>query len=288
MFRGLIFSLAVFGFAYAQTTPKVESASEKGPGPADYRIVERTNSGQPTRTYLQQPAGRYISIWHDIPMFADSTNKLYNMVVEVPRGEMDKQEVDLAAPMNPITEKTTLESNTDPIDYIHNYGILPQTWLNGSETEEASGILGNNKPLHIVEISDQIHRIGAVVRVKILGALGIKDGDLIDYKLLGVDASSQIFSQLNTLEDVEKLFPDLLGATRGFFRYYKYPSISDIAFDGKYKDAMDTEKIITNAHDAWDKLIKAPEMPAGLNTASHVPGAAFQADDAEWTRLATN
>jgi inorganic pyrophosphatase len=285
MFRALVFSFVV-AVAFAQTTQKVEPAPGQSPNPADYRIVVRAAAGQPERVYLQQPAGRYISTWHDIPMFADRENKLYNMVVEVPRGEMDKQEVDLTAPMNPITEKASVDADTDPIDYIHSYGIMPQTWLNGSENDATSGILGSNKPLHVVEISDQIHRVGAVVRVKILGALGIVDGDMIDYKLIGVDSSSPIAAQLNSLDDVDKMFPDLIAATRGFFRYYKYPSISDIAFNGDYKDAAATEKIIDDANQDWNALIRLPEMPAGFNTACHVEGATFQADDAQWVQLA--
>jgi len=254
--------------------------------PDEYITVEKMQQGG-ERYYLQQPAGRYISIWHDIPLFADQQNNIYNMVVEVPRGGIDSVEINLALPMNPIMDKIDgAQSDDEPIDHIHNYGSIPQTFLNSSDIESFSQLHGNNKPLKVVEIGENFYQVGAVIQVKILGALGVIDGESIDYKLVAVDVSSSLAQSVNNFDDLEKQFPDLLGATRGFFRYYKYPLISDIAFNGQFQDSSFAEKIIDEAHQSWDRLIKLPNMPQGFSTDCHVEGAAFPADDAEWAKIA--
>lgn len=79
MFRILCLFVAL-AFAYGQTTEGQSS---------EYQIVDRTN---PDRVYLKKD-GEYISLWHDIPMFADQANKIYNMMVEIPRGFPDFEEV---------------------------------------------------------------------------------------------------------------------------------------------------------------------------------------------------
>jgi inorganic pyrophosphatase len=293
MFKSFFFTFAIFGIAYGQfeTTEMFETTTSQdqlvSSKPDEYVTIEKMQQGG-ERYYLQQPAGRYISIWHDIPLFADQQNNIYNMVVEVPRGEIDSLEANLALPMNPIMEKIdNAQSEDEPIDHIHNYGFIPQTFLNSSEIESVSQLHGNNKPIKVVEIGDNFYQVGAVIQVKILGALGVIDGESIDYKLVGVDVRSSLAQAVNDLDDLEKRFPDLLGATRGFFRYYKYPLISDIAFNGQYQDSSFAEKIIDEAHQSWNQLIRLPTMPQGFSTDCHVEGAAFPADDAEWFKIAS-
>lgn len=38
--------------------------------------------------------GNSISPWHDVPLTADPTDLIFNMVVEIPRGTKEKLEVD--------------------------------------------------------------------------------------------------------------------------------------------------------------------------------------------------
>ena len=44
------------------------------------------------------------SPFHDIPAYADTENKIYNMVVEVPRWTNAKMEIATAEKMNPIKQ----------------------------------------------------------------------------------------------------------------------------------------------------------------------------------------
>jgi len=241
------------------------------------------------RTYLKDDKS-YLSYWHDAPLFFDENEKTINMIVEIPRGQGMKIESRLDEPMNPL--EVVLDEHDEPIDehvdYIHHFGLIPQTFADSAILDTLSGLTDNDRPLAVVEISDSMHDVGDVVPVKVLGALGvIDDGKLIEYKIIAIDIHSQFAQDINTLEDVEKHFPDLLSATRGFFRYYRYPEkLYDIAFSGEYKDAKVAMDVITEKHDQWYSLIKNDNPPAGLNIETHEPEAARPADDEQWKSIA--
>jgi len=212
------------------------------------------------------------------------------MVVEIPRGEGMKIEARLDKPMSPI--EAVLDQNDESVDehvdYIHHFGLLPQTFADSAVLDSLSGLTDNDRPLAVVEISDSMHDIGDVVPVKVLGVLGvIEDGKTIEYKVIAIDTNSQFASDINNLEDVEKHFPDLLSATRGFFRYYRYPEkLYDIAFKGEFKDTKAAMELITEKHEQWNELIKNDNPPKDLNIENHQKDAAQPADDEEWRSIA--
>lgn len=73
-----------------------------------------------------------ISPMHDIPLFADETNKILHMVVEIPRWTNAKMEITLNETLNPIKQdvkkgKIRFVANCFPHHgYIWNYGAFPQ------------------------------------------------------------------------------------------------------------------------------------------------------------------
>jgi hypothetical protein len=48
----------------------------------DFQLSFTTDNGSP------------ISPWHDIPLMADSTERIFHMIVEIPRGSHPKMEVE--------------------------------------------------------------------------------------------------------------------------------------------------------------------------------------------------
>uniref|UniRef100_A0A8C5SPJ5 inorganic diphosphatase n=1 Tax=Laticauda laticaudata TaxID=8630 RepID=A0A8C5SPJ5_LATLA len=99
------------------------------------------------RLYFKNSKGKYISPFHDIPLFADlnedeevlakrSKNNgneiVFNMIVEVPRWTNAKMEIATKEPLNPIKQdvkkgKLRYIANIFPHKgYIWNYGALPQ------------------------------------------------------------------------------------------------------------------------------------------------------------------
>merc|ERR1712113_690833 len=84
--------------------------------------------------------GQVISPFHDIP--CNAGDKIYNMVVEVPRWTNAKMEIATKEKMNPIKQdvkKGALRyvANVYPQrGYPWNYGCIPQTWENPKHIDE--------------------------------------------------------------------------------------------------------------------------------------------------------
>ena len=129
---------------------------------------------------------------HDIPLYADESNKVFHMVVEVPRWTNAKMEINLKESLNPIKQdvkkgKIRFVANCFPHHgYIWNYGALPQvqksnknarardcsddvinfplrfdndefqTWENPEVLDEATGFKGDNDPIDVLEIGYRV------------------------------------------------------------------------------------------------------------------------------------
>jgi hypothetical protein len=83
------------------------------------------------RVYIEQN-GSVVSPFHDIPLFADQNNGIFNMIVEVPRWTNAKMEICKEEPFNPIKQdikkgRLRFVRNCFPHHgYIWNYGAFPQ------------------------------------------------------------------------------------------------------------------------------------------------------------------
>ncbi|KAI8424509.1 hypothetical protein MSG28_002972 [Choristoneura fumiferana] len=217
----------------------------------DYRVFFRDESGP-------------ISPLHDIPLWANKSERLVNMVVEVPRWSNAKMELSLSEPLNPIKQdvkKGALRfvANVFPHHgYIWNYGALPQTWENPHHVDPATQARGDNDPIDVLEIGSRVAARGDVVSVKILGTLALIDEGETDWKLIAIDSRDALAPSLNDIADVETVFPGLLKATVEWFRLYKVPDgkpQNQFAFDGEAKDKEFAYKVIDEVHEFWRDLI---------------------------------
>ncbi|KAJ2324899.1 Inorganic pyrophosphatase, partial [Coemansia sp. RSA 2673] len=136
--------------------------------------------GQPDtldyRVFIEKD-GKPISAFHDIPLFANEANKIYNMVVEIPRWTNAKMEISKEDSLNPIKQDTKKGKlryvrNAFPHHgYIWNYGALPQTWEDPSQTNSDTKCVGDNDPIDVCEIGEAVGYTGQVKQVKILGVM---------------------------------------------------------------------------------------------------------------------
>lgn len=228
-------------------------AVEKGtPNSTNYRLFFKNN------------AGNIVSPLHDIPLYANDSKNVYNMVVEVPRWTNAKMEISLADQMNPIKQdikkgKLRYVANCFPHHgYIWNYGALPQTWENPEHLDPSTGCKGDNDPIDVLEIGYRIAKRGEVVQVKILGTVALIDEGETDWKLITIDVNDPVADQLNDIGDVEKVFPGLLKATIEWFKIYKIPDgkpENQFAFNGEAKNAAYATNIVNETHNFWKALI---------------------------------
>jgi nucleosome-remodeling factor subunit len=260
-------------------------------GDSLYQIVERGSLySLDYRIFIKGPNG-FVSPWHDIPLFADESKKIYNMVVEIPRWTNAKMEMATKEPLTPIKqdEKKGLPRFVNNIfphrGYIWNYGALPQTWEDPNHQDSNTNAKGDNDPIDVIEIGSAIHNRGAVVQVKILGTLALLDEGETDWKLVAISTMDALSDKINSIADVEEHFPGILKATEEWFRVYKIPTgkpANEIAFNGEFKDADFANQIIAETHEFWKSLIK--ETSPKLNTETHFEGAAHVANDEEWNK----
>ncbi|XP_016140819.1 inorganic pyrophosphatase-like isoform X2 [Sinocyclocheilus grahami] len=205
------------------------------------------------RVYLKTSDGKYISPFHDIPLYvADEqecgvppkkfkTNEiLFNMVVEVPRWSNAKMEIATKEPLNPIKQdvkkgKLRYVANIFPHKgYIWNYGALPQVCVTGQ-----------------------------VIQVKVLGILALIDEGETDWKVIAINKEDPDASSLNSVEDVRKIKPGHLEATVDWFKKYKVPDgkpENQFAFNGQFKDKDFAIEVIKSTHSYWKALVMRKKM----------------------------
>jgi len=215
------------------------------------------------RVYLTQ-SSRTISTFHDLPLFANESKTILNMIVEVPRWTNAKMEISKTEPFNPILQDTKkgklrFVRNCFPHHgYIHNYGAFPQTWEDPNTTHPETKAKGDNDPLDVCEIGEAVGFTGQVKQVKVLGIMALLDEGETDWKVIVVDVNDPLAAKLNDIEDVERHLPGLIRATNEWFRIYKIPDgkpENQFAFSGEAKNKKYAIEIIHECHEHWKRLI---------------------------------
>ncbi len=194
------------------------------------------------------------SFWHDIDYI--NPDGTYNMVVEIPRGEIAKLEMSKET-FNPIKQDVKKNKITgEPYLRFYkltpnfNYGFLPRTWEN-NKVKTFGDYFGDNDPLDLVEISGKKFYTGQIVKVNILGSFCLIDQGEIDWKILVIDSTDEKATE-NTL------CKDKLKEIQNWFKIYK-------TFEGKKEniildndrifDRHETKKIIEENHKFYNELI---------------------------------
>lgn len=240
------------------------SVEERGrPNTQDYRL------------YFKNTAeGKYISPFHDIPIYADEAQNIFHAVIEVPRWTNAKMEIATKDPMNPIKQdmkngKLRYVSNLFPHKgYIWNYGAIPQTWEDPNHKDADTGCVGDNDPIDICDIGNKVCSYGEVIRVKVLGTLALIDEGETDWKVIVINTEDPEANELNDIEDVRRLKPGYLEATLDWFKEYKVPDgkpENQFAFDGEFKNRDFAIKTIKSTHNYWKALITKQANGGELN-----------------------
>jgi inorganic pyrophosphatase len=93
-----------------------------------------------------------------------------------------------------------------------------QTWEDPNVTHPETKAKGDNDPLDVCEIGEQVGYTGQVKQVKVLGIMALLDEGETDWKVIVVDVTDPLASKLNDIEDVERHLPGLIRATNEWFR----------------------------------------------------------------------
>lgn len=223
------------------------------PNTLDYRVyLENTKTGLPA------------SPFHDVPLFADESKTILNMIVEIPRWTNAKVEISKEENFNAFKQDTKkgklrFVRNCFPHKgYIWNYGAFPQTWEDPHHTHPDTKAKGDNDPLDVCEIGEQVGYTGQIKQVKVLGVMALLDEGETDWKVIVIDINDPLASKLNDIEDVERHLPGLIRATNEWFRIYKIPDgkpENQFAFSGEAKNRKYATEIVHECNEAWKRLI---------------------------------
>ncbi|KII70899.1 Inorganic pyrophosphatase [Thelohanellus kitauei] len=225
---------------------------------------------------------RYVSPFHDIPLFSDVHAQILNMVVEIPRWSNAKFEINTKAKLNPIKqdvkkEKPRYVDNFFPYHgYPWNYGALPQTWEDPELVDPYTNCKGDNDPIDIIEIGSKLASTGDVLKVKVIGCIALIDEGETDWKIISINAQDPNAIRINCLNSMNEVFPGLLENTIRWFRNYKISSGSGpnaFAFEPDFvRDSMFALNVIKSGHEAWKKLVSTNDTPlsiaSGMDTGS--------------------
>uniref|UniRef100_A0A8D8XS10 Inorganic pyrophosphatase n=2 Tax=Cacopsylla melanoneura TaxID=428564 RepID=A0A8D8XS10_9HEMI len=264
---------------------KIETVEKGIPNTADFRLFFKSENG-------------FISPFHDIPLYSNVQDKIFNMVVEIPRWTNAKMEINTGEALNPIKQdikKGNLRyvANVFPHHgYIWNYGAFPQTWENPNEIDSHTGQKGDGDPIDVLEIGERIAKRGEIIQVKALGVIGLIDEGETDWKIIAINVNDPNAAKLNDIADVETHFPGYLKATTEWFKSYKIPDgkpENTLALNGEAKNREFAHKVIAETNAQWTSLIQGQVQASGvsiLNT--RVEGSAnkvsFQDAEAELSK----
>jgi len=224
------------------------TATTGEPKSLDYRVQFHYNdNGQ-----LKQ-----ISPWHDIPLF--SPDGFVHMLTEIPKFSRAKFEIATGEPFNPIKQDTKNGKLREYKygDMCFNYGAFPQTWEDPSHTSTDTGFVGDNDPIDAMEIGYKMLRTGSVTKVKVLGCLAMIDDGETDWKVVCIAADDPLASQLNDIDDVERVLPGYVSVMREWLRNYKTVDgkpENQFALEEKALSKEYTMGVINETHQFWKAL----------------------------------
>jgi hypothetical protein len=98
---------------------------------------------------------------------------------------------------------------------------LSQTWEDPNQSHVETKAKGDNDPLDVCEIGEQVGYTGQVKQVKVLGIMALLDEGETDWKVIVVDVLDPLAPKLNDIEDIERHLPGLIRATNEWFRYFR-------------------------------------------------------------------
>src|SRR4030043_2226513 len=176
-----------------------------------------------------------MNFWKEIPA-GDKPPELLNMVIEVMSNSRDKYEYSLEWEAF-VLDRIIPSSVVFPVDY----GFVPQTWFDDGD------------PLDIMALSIEPLEVGAIAKVRVIGALIIEDEKGIDPKILSVLVNDRRFEGYKDIADIHK---HELVEIQEFFETYKRLDPHKWAKVKGWKNAAEAMEIVDNAMRSYQKLSK--------------------------------
>ncbi|ORY95924.1 cytoplasmic inorganic pyrophosphatase, partial [Syncephalastrum racemosum] len=207
-----------------------------------------------------------MSFFHDVPLHPSGDEEIFNMVIEIPKGQNAKLEIQKEIALNPIKQKVKHSgklkyiSNIEGVEgYIGNYGSIPQTWEDPNKpSDDADTSGGDNDPVDVVDVSEIGGYPGEIKQVKLIGGLLMVDDGATDWKLLALNLDDPRANEINDVADMDKAWPGRLDSVKSWLKHYKVPQSgkeNNFAYDSQCKDSAFVKDMIKTSHGYWRDLV---------------------------------
>lgn len=222
--------------------------------------------------------GKQHSFWHDIPL--QDGDDVFHFVCEMPMGDTAKREVSHTEAFNPIVHET-VEGEATHLKHTAgdgwtgpflNDGSFPQTWESPAHKRKPSrkrGVphfIGDNKPLDAIMVNHVPCKVGAVHRVRILGAFAVIHDDDMDIHS-GPDTDLDWKVVVQDIDDPHRTAPegtiqDVLPAQQrsALQSWYKHHEIANggkekiLYKNGQWESGPSATKLVMEFHEHWQTL----------------------------------
>jgi inorganic pyrophosphatase len=174
-----------------------------------------------------------MNLWKEIPAGNNPPEHL-NMVIEVTSNSRDKYEYSSEWETF-VLDRIIPSSVIFPVEY----GFVPQT------------LFEDGDPLDIMAMSFEPLEVGAIARVRVIGALIIEDENGIDPKILSVLENDRRFEGYKDISDIHK---HELVEIQEFFETYKRLEPHKWAKTKGWKNAAEAMEIVNQAMRNYQKL----------------------------------
>jgi len=136
-----------------------------------------------------------------------------NAFIEIEAGENLKWEFNEKNNSIEVEIKNGKPRKINYLGYPFNYGFIVNTKL-----KKKFG--GDGDPLDIIVLDQHKVNRGELIRVKVIGMIGMKDKGLIDNKILSVSLDSK-FEEIQNIKDLEFKYPGVIDIIKIWFENYK-------------------------------------------------------------------
>jgi inorganic pyrophosphatase len=174
-----------------------------------------------------------VNLWKNVPV-GDKPPEVLNMVIEVTSNSRDKYEYSTNLEAF-VLDRIIPSSVIFPVEY----GFVPQT------------LFEDGDPLDIMALSFEPLEVGAIARVRVIGALIIEDEKGIDPKILSVLVNDARFEGYKDFSDVHR---HELKEIEEFFETYKRLEPHKWTKIKGWKNAAEAMEIVDHAMRNYQKL----------------------------------
>ena len=201
-----------------------------------------------------------VSPWHDIPLYCNNNqgilNGIINMVVEIPRHTRNKIEINKHMQINPLTHDIRNGSIRRIMygdGYPAHYGALPQTWEDPHHIDQRTGLVGDDDPMDVFDISLIPVIPGDVIQIKVLGSIAMIDQGETDWKVIGINIKDPLSVCFNDISDISV---DNINHIIDFLKNYKVCDGNGVnTFHQKILwDRAHTLDIVADQHSHWKQF----------------------------------